>query len=377
MGVNELYNVLGIIRIFICLLLILFLFTVKSKRALSNKLFAIFLMLIIIDFNGNWFTSYYKNDLPNFDMFRNTLAFLQLPVFYLYVLSICYSDFRLRTIHLIHVLPLLIVNIVLSPNYYLANEDLKAEFMNEILGRSEIISIYFFIHILVAAYTAALLITLRRYRKVYFQNYALTGSINYKWLLRLVILVIGIYTVALIKNIFKYLDYDIIFEWIKILLSLVMLFTICWYLMLALRHPQLFRSVDSKLKPIKEVLSTKTFESAKTDEEERAVRLMDYMADKEPYLESDLTIQNLACRMNLSERDLSILINHYIGQHFFDFVNKFRIGKAMEILRDPKKVNKTILEILYEVGFNSKSSFNTAFKKHCGTTPSEYRKRCS
>jgi AraC-like DNA-binding protein len=47
----------------------------------------------------------------------------------------------------------------------------------------------------------------------------------------------------------------------------------------------------------------------------------------------------------------------------------------MEILQNPKKSELTILEILYEVGFNSKSSFNTAFKKHTNQTPTQFREK--
>ena len=78
--------------------------------------------------------------------------------------------------------------------------------------------------------------------------------------------------------------------------------------------------------------------------------------------------------MNIPDRELSALINHKLNQHFFDFVNEYRIKKAMEILRDPENDRMTVLEILYEVGFNSKSSFNTVFKKYCGQTPTQYRK---
>jgi AraC-like DNA-binding protein len=55
-------------------------------------------------------------------------------------------------------------------------------------------------------------------------------------------------------------------------------------------------------------------------------------------------------------------------------VNEYRIKKAMEILRDPQHEKMTVLEVLYEVGFNSKSSFNTVFKKYTGKTPTQYRK---
>jgi AraC-like DNA-binding protein len=47
----------------------------------------------------------------------------------------------------------------------------------------------------------------------------------------------------------------------------------------------------------------------------------------------------------------------------------------MGILKTPSKKEFTVLEVLYEVGFNSKSSFNTAFKKHTGLTPTQFRKK--
>jgi AraC-like DNA-binding protein len=82
----------------------------------------------------------------------------------------------------------------------------------------------------------------------------------------------------------------------------------------------------------------------------------------------------MADDLQIPVRDLSLLINHKLDQHFFDFINSFRIEKAKKILEDSSKNKTTVLEILYEVGFNSKSSFNTAFKKHVGLTPTQYRK---
>jgi AraC-like DNA-binding protein len=78
--------------------------------------------------------------------------------------------------------------------------------------------------------------------------------------------------------------------------------------------------------------------------------------------------------MQIPAKDLSILINHKMGQHFFDFINRYRIEAATKLLENQVKPKLTVLEILYQVGFNSKSSFNTAFKNHTGLTPTQYRK---
>ena len=108
---------------------------------------------------------------------------------------------------------------------------------------------------------------------------------------------------------------------------------------------------------------------------EKVQVLNNYMLENEPFLDPSLTIYDLSKQIGMSTKDLSLLINHELNQHFFDFVNGFRIRKAMEILQDPSKKDLTVLEILYDVGFNSKSSFNTAFKKYTQLTPTQYRKK--
>jgi len=64
-----------------------------------------------------------------------------------------------------------------------------------------------------------------------------------------------------------------------------------------------------------------------------------------------------------------------LGQNFYDFINRYRILEAKQLLTNPKDPKITVLEVLYEVGFNSKSSFNTLFKKYTGLTPTEFRKK--
>ena len=149
----------------------------------------------------------------------------------------------------------------------------------------------------------------------------------------------------------------------------------CWYLFVALNNPDFFRGVNSDLKPIKEVVTEEKPSPEINAEKNAAIEsLKDFMLKNEPYLDSSLTIQNLAEQVKMPVKDLSALINLYMDKHFFDFVNEYRIEKAMEILKDPSQKQLTILEILYEVGFNSKSSFNTSFKKYTGKTPTDFRK---
>jgi YesN/AraC family two-component response regulator len=99
------------------------------------------------------------------------------------------------------------------------------------------------------------------------------------------------------------------------------------------------------------------------------------MESSKPYLEPELTLDQLASRLSLKPRILSQTINEILGQNFFDFINRFRIKEASRLLTNPPDEKTTIQEIYYEAGFHSKSSFNTLFKKYTGLTPREFRKK--
>ncbi|WP_228428022.1 helix-turn-helix domain-containing protein [Chryseobacterium oncorhynchi] len=238
--------------------------------------------------------------------------------------------------------------------------------------------IHILIHLQIVIYIIAVFRVLRKSKKLYLENYAGKSINSYNWLFQFTIVLTILYTVALLKNIFKFSDYPYISEWIKIGLWISSLFIFCWYLFKALNNPGLFRNIDSKLKLVSELVSEEKNNEQSPEHEreynEELLNLKKYMVEKKPYLNSSLTIQDVSKETEIPVRDLSLLINHQLGQHFYDFVNTYRIESAMNILKDNTKSKVTILEILYEVGFNSKSSFNTAFKKHTGNTPTFYRK---
>lgn len=103
-------------------------------------------------------------------------------------------------------------------------------------------------------------------------------------------------------------------------------------------------------------------------------RLLDLMNTDKPYLDGELTLQKLAKAVAISPHHLSQTINEKLNQNFIDFINAYRIEEAKKMLADPGKKHYSILAVSEEVGFNSKSAFNTAFKKHVNMTPSEFRK---
>ncbi|SIS30607.1 transcriptional regulator, AraC family [Chryseobacterium shigense] len=364
-----------VISLFISLFLALFLLTVRTKHRVSNSLFALFLIITAID-TGEPLFSLITDRPSNLGMIRNTLAFLQIPVFYLYVLSVCYSDFKVRSKDVVHLIPFLMANAVLLPRFYLVGPLSKIDF---IIHRKSMIELQFnhiLFHIQTVVYIVAVFVLLRKAKKLYVENYAGTSINSYHWLFQFTVVMAVLYLIVIFKNIFKFSDYPYISEWIKIAILLFQLFIVCWYLFKALNNPGLFRNIDSKLKLVSDiVLEEKENQPAVVNEE--LTKLKKYMEEEKPFLNPSLTIQDLSADIEIPARELSVLINHQLGQHFYDFINTYRIENAMHILKDTAKSKVTVLEILYEVGFNSKSSFNTAFKKHTGFTPTDYRKGLS
>jgi len=373
----DLLVIVTVVSLFISLFLAFFLFAVKTKHKLSNYLFATFLILCAIDTSQTLFDLIIDKP-SNFGMLRGLFAFLQIPAFYLYVLSVCYSDFKLKPKHLLHLLPFVIANTIMIPRFYAVNEASKINFIQNYQSMIEIQFNHILIHVQLIAYIIAVFMVLRKARKLYLENYAGTSISSYNWLFQFTVVLTVLYSVALLKNVFKFSDYPYISEWIKIGLLVFQLFIVCWYLFKALNNPGLFRSIDSKLKLVSDiVLEEKNKEESTVSEKEYSeelLKLQQYMAEEKPFLDPSLTIQDVSATIQIPVRDLSLLINHKLQQHFYDFVNTYRIEEAMEILKDSTKSKMTVLEILYEVGFNSKSSFNTAFKKHTGDTPTVYRK---
>ena len=100
------------------------------------------------------------------------------------------------------------------------------------------------------------------------------------------------------------------------------------------------------------------------------------MLDNKFFTNESLTIKKLAEELDEKEYILRKIINQQLNyNNFSDFLNSYRIAEAKNRLKDVNQKKKTILEIAYEVGFNSIGPFNRAFKLNTGLTPTEFRKK--
>lgn len=103
------------------------------------------------------------------------------------------------------------------------------------------------------------------------------------------------------------------------------------------------------------------------------IHLEKHMLLEKPYLNNELRLQDLSESLDIPSHHLSQVINNNLETTFFDYINRQRVEKAKELIKTLEKA--TLLEIAFESGFNNKTSFVNAFKKHIGITPSHYKRQ--
>jgi AraC-like DNA-binding protein len=139
----------------------------------------------------------------------------------------------------------------------------------------------------------------------------------------------------------------------------------------------LLEEKSQELSEVQEELKEKYAKSRLDDEtlDRYADKLIEYMDSEAPYLDGNLTLASLARAMSFQQSYLSQVLNIRLEKNFHAFVSDYRLSYFKKQLERPENRSKSILDLAYQAGFNSKSSFNTAFKKQENITPSEFRKQ--
>jgi AraC-like DNA-binding protein len=156
----------------------------------------------------------------------------------------------------------------------------------------------------------------------------------------------------------KFMRYDFIWSFIPFLT-----YVIGYYMQ---RQPELFRiNKVGFSKPSSQRLSLEKINAMK----ESLERLMS--TDK-VFVKNKLTLSALSEMMAVKSNDLSWLLNESYSSTFYDFINQYRVNEFLNKVADDEHLKHTILGLAMDCGFNTKSTFNKAFKKTTGITPSEY-----
>jgi len=283
-------------------------------------------------------------------------GFLFGPLLYLYTKSITQKEFSPKSSDLFH----LIVFVL---------------FFIDALFKIRIPFIYLYsaLYLQTTPYMIACFLLILNYRRTIKNYFSSIEKLNLTWMLYVVGAFFVMWMVDLSDFILDSLKLsshtvNIYFAFVSLLINFIFAILIFYK---ALQHPEVFSGMPEAEKPVKYEQSRLT-DSEKT---EYLQKLRDYFHQQKPYLNPELTITEVARKLNVSVKYLSQVINESLGKNFYDFINSYRIEEAKQQLKNETDSRKTILEVLYESGFNSKSAFNSAFKKHTGFTPTEFRKQ--
>jgi AraC-like DNA-binding protein len=373
---ENIYNILSIALTFLFSFYMLF---HKTEKRFSNVFIGLFVLYIGLESIEVLLTknSFYSNHFPSLYLIIPNLAFLIYPLFFFYIKSITFKDFKIKRIHFLHVIPYIIVVLISTNQYYIQDKETQLYIMSGNELPWFIGLMYYGLRIQGIVYMILSIRLVYRFKKIVNENYSSIDKRNYKWILHLTYVFVYFVLGALVYNIIRfYLDnqYTYISLYISSLISLGFLL---WLIYKVMSQPQLFNGIDANIKLLKEYLKEKERNQNTVNNKEinldLKLKLENHMSKTEAFSNPSLTIFDLATDLNLTSTELSLFLNRSLNKTFFDFINEYRINKAKEILIDPSKKDFTILEILYEVGFNSKSSFNTAFKKYTNQTPTQFR----
>lgn len=361
-----------------CLMLALLLIVLQKGKRFSNHLLALFLLLnAFVAFETLIFWSEALNTRiasvsPNLFFLLGFSMFLEGPILYWYTQSLIYKDFRLRRESLLHLLPALLYPLYMYIFYYRLDYAAKYGMVTEqtTLGSNLSFDVLFWLQkFSVIVYGILCLYQLLQYRIHLKNNYSSIEKIDFSWLG----LLIGGFLTA----------------WLWILLTQIIAGTIVSpdvsdamgiagnYLIFVLINSLVFYSLAHS--DVFEGVSFKPQGRRTEDGEplapEHIETLEKIIREEKPYLEPNITLERLAERVQISPRLLSAIINRYFKQNFFEFINYHRVERAKELLTSEKFRNHTILDVMAEAGFNSKSASNRFFKKFVDMTPTEYRQK--
>jgi AraC-like DNA-binding protein len=380
----SLSDILFIIVIFQLLFMAFFLFTHKKAGRISNSLLGALFLAICLNLADNFLLiKRFYFSYPSLALWSVWMLLLFGPLLYLYTKSVLFRDYSLSARRWLHFFPFITLTLVTEIGWQLEPRPAKLSILDHIYIRhipayqywdTGFIFLHFFVYI---AFSLRLI---RKFRQRLGDRFSDLQRLNISWLSSTLLFFTIAMIVAALNGFMELTPLANYFYFVFTIILLILFVYINVVILKAMQRPALFAGMKEEDRPAKGENppakgARKYAGSVLTPEESKGLldRLQHHMQTTKPYLEPELTLEELSARLSLRPKILSQVINENTGQNFFDFINRYRIGEAKRMLTDPTDKKITVQEVLYVVGFNSKSSFNTLFKKYTGVTPSEFK----
>jgi AraC-like DNA-binding protein len=353
----------------------------KRPNQLSDKILTLFLGSIIFPL----LLSTISAGPTTFQFFLPLLNFLPLslgPLMYLYTHSLVHENFRLNRRGALHFLPLFLFTV--SGAFFSDSRGMAGGAVDEETSVFSIIATLTFI-ISFLVYAISIQRLLKAHRIKILDCFTHTSSrVTLTWLTWLVLVFFNLFILThipiLIRNPSLIPGHASIVTWADSIHKIGIFLFVLSLSFFGVQQPAVFPKSEQR-DPDEDPDCRGThgkYETSglKEGQLQEYLRLVENcMLSKKPYLDGDLTLASLAEQLGMPRHHLTETINSKLGKNFFSYINGYRIHEAMQLLINPQNQQLTILEISHLAGFNSKSSFNTFFKKSTQLSPTQFRKK--
>ena len=358
----------------------------RNNRTANRLLAALMAAFTIYLSSGVYYGAGLVRAFPHFFGVSYQMPWVFGPLVYLYAVAASDRSWRLQSRTLIHFVPVTINVIATSPYYLMSGAEKLAMLERWIAGEIpvQLAVLDPFKYVSGISYSVATVLYLRRHSRRIENTYSNTARVNLHWLLGLTAAAFGIWLLA---TTLKIADVSTRLRDDHISLAMAILVYAIGYM--GLRQPEVFRHETSEYpvpkppdvtpiasRPGETETSTPRYERSglgEAEAEQLEASLLALMEAECPWKDSELTLPDLAARLNSTPHKLSEVLNSQIGQTFYDFVNGYRVREVQGRIRAGEARTLKIFALALDAGFSSKSTFNQAFKKHTSQTPSDYR----